>query len=642
MLVLGVQLLCFEQEVPHVLLRRATSVLTKSMPGLLVTVESASFRFSRGVTLRNVRVFDREPHPMRKEAAKPLVMSAERVDLGLNLRSFPWSRETMLREVTLVGFRYPRLPEGYYIPDSIERPGEPDFREVDAPVDLELPKIRPFRVKLVRPDILSVTPKRVDIPHVQFSPNGFRAEGIHLQFADSDTPMALDGRLELDLEAQRVTGEVHGTTRQHNVRPMLVALDITNSYQFIDAFTNIEPPVPAICRWDVNLRNNDLRLFLDLHPVGGRYEGVPLRNTDGTLDIRVFVRDTFQNADIHVDLSRVALADGSAMAGVVHYANTNDVGRVEFDVESHTSLGNALAIADVLNDGTLDALCITGTAPRVTLKGQVAVRPDLHPDLNNLRGTLAFRTGSLFDIPLRNVWTRFDVKGSEIRFSDARARSARGGGVTGDAVLAFEKCWTPPATFDVNLACTNVPLNDLAETFGFDPGEKSGTFDGRVRLQGPIGTNAVARLCGGGCISSRGGRLAQMKVFSGMTAFLARNVLGGEHLENLASLDFSRSTCDFTISNGVLRTSNLVIEGRVLSIGAVGAYDIPNDQLDFSVRVKLLKWDLGGLVSPISWVSESLLDFRVSGSLDEPKWTYSKNPLRLLDFLLKKKDGTRP
>ena len=631
------RLLFFEQTVPKALLDYATGRLSEASSNFLFTAESASFRFSRGVTIRNIRVFDRNPHPMRVEKTKPLVMSASRVDLGLDLRHIPWSRESIIRDVTLEDFTYPRLPEGYYIPDSIEKPGQPDFREVDEAVGLELPRMRPFRVRLIRPDILSVTPKYVDIPRVQLMGDGLRADGIHLRLPDSDTPVALDGRLEVDFSAQLVRGEVHGLVRQHNIRPMLVALDITNSYQFIDAFTNVEPPVPAICRYDVNLRNNDLHLFLDLHPVGGRYNGVPLKNTDGTLDIRVFVRDIYQNADIHVDLSRVDLADGSSMKGLVRYANTNDVGFVDFDVDSRTSLSNGLAIADVLNDGTLDSLCITGAPPRITLKGRVARSPELTPHLNDLAGTLSFDTGSLFGVPLRNVSTRFNVKGSRISFSGSQAKSVHGGRVTGNAELVFRKCWTPPAGFTVNLACTNTPLTDIGGAFGLDVGEKRGYADGHVTLKGPVGSNAVERLCGSGQIVCRDGRLAQMRVFSGLTSFLSRRVLGGAKLEEAASLDFSRSSCDFTLSNGVFRTSNMVVEGRVLSIAAIGSYDIPRNQLDFSVRVKLLKWDLGGLTKPISWVSESLLDFKVAGPIEEPKWTYSKNPLRLLDLLSKRK-----
>ena len=625
--ILLVQVLCFQQEIPRLVLSRVTAYLSRSCSNVVVQVDSASFRFSRGVTVRNLRVLKRRAHPHQKDKAQKLVLSAARVDFDLDLLQFPWRRSHLLRGVTVEGLSYPRLPEGYYVPDSIEYPGEPDFREVDEPVHLDLPFLRPFYLRLERPDILSVAPRYVDIPRVEVTPDGLRAERMRMELADTDARMALEGGMELDLAAQRVRGEVHGLVRQHNVRPMLVAIDITNSYQFIDAFTNIEPPIPASCRYDVNLRNNDLHLSIDLHPQGGRYLGVPLKSTDGNLDIRVFVRDTYQNADIHVNLSDVVLADGTHMDGGIRYVNTNDVGYVDFDVRSETSLSNALDIADALNDGTLESLCITGAPPRVSLKGRLAVKPDRHPQLNDLAGTLAFRTGSLFDIPLRDAETRFDVKGTTVTFSEARARSLRGGDVSGHAVLAFRDCWTPPARFDVDLVCTNIPLADLSEAFGMESEGMNGRLDGVVKLAGLVGTNAVAHLNGGGHVEYRDGKLVQVKVLAGLPKVLSDTLhLSGKPL----TLDFTRSRLDFTLSNGVFRTSNMLIEGSVLSVAGAGSYDLVADELDFSVRVNLLKWDWG---RALSWVSRPLLDFTVKGSLDDPKWTYSKNPLHLLDRL---------
>ena len=628
---LAVKLFFFQQEVPQSILNSITARLSDSCSNLVVQADSASFRFSRGLTVRNLRLLKRRAHPHQRDKAQKLVLSASRVDFDLDLLRFPWRRSELLRGVTVEDLRYPRLPEGYYVPDSIEYPGEPDFRETDEPVHMDLPTLRPFYVRLNRPDILSVAPRFVDIPSVEVTPNGFRAKDMRMDLADSDTLMTMRGGAELDLAAQRVRGEVRGLVRQHNVRPMLVAIDITNSYQFVDAFTNVEPPVPAFCQYDVNLRNCDLHLLIGLQPLGGRYLGVPLTRTDGTLDIRVFVRDTYQNADIHVNLADVALADGTHMDGGIRYVNTNDVGYVDFDVRSETSMSNALDIADALNDGALDSLCITGAPPRITLKGRLAVKPDRYPQLNDLHGTLAFRTGSLFDIPLRDAETRFDVKGSTITFSEARARSCRGGDIAGHAELSFRDCWTPPARFDVDLACTNIPLADLSEAFGMESGDKSGLIDGRVRLTGNVGSNAVAHLNGGGHVEYRGGKLAQVKVFAGLPSVLADTLhMPGKPL----TLDFTRASQDFTLSNGVFRTSNMLVEGSVLSIVGAGSYDLVADELDFSVRVNILKWDWG---RAISWVSGSLLDFTVKGPLDNPKWTYSKNPLHLLDRLVSPK-----
>jgi hypothetical protein len=81
---------------------------------------------------------------------------------------------------------------------------------------------------------------------------------------------------------------------------MLQALDIANCYQFVDAFTGVTVPVDAGCKFDVNLRNSDLRIFLDLHPTGGAYRGVRFESAQGNIDIRVFVRDHCQNAHINV------------------------------------------------------------------------------------------------------------------------------------------------------------------------------------------------------------------------------------------------------------------------------------------------------------------------------------------------------
>ena len=212
-------LLIFEQPVPDSLLRRITQSLSNA--DYLVRANSASFRFSRGLKINNLRILDR-----RKPASHP-VISASCVDLALNLRRIPWSKSTLIRSVTVTDLRYPRLPDSYYIPDSVEFPGRPDFQEQDEPLELDLPTLQPFKLTLIRPEILGVTPRKVAAESVSVSTEGIRVDGIRLDWPDADAQMSLDGVFELNLETQRVEGEVHGLARQHHIRPMLVALDIT-------------------------------------------------------------------------------------------------------------------------------------------------------------------------------------------------------------------------------------------------------------------------------------------------------------------------------------------------------------------------------------------------------------------------------
>lgn len=606
----------FDQPVPKSFLAKATDALSDM--DWLVTADSASFRLSYGLKIRGLHIFDR-----RKPAAKP-VFSADMVDLQFNLAAFPWSARTLVKHVTVTGLDYPRLGDGYYIPDSIEFPGQPDFQEKNEPLRLSLPEVAPFGVTLIRPHILGVRPKFVDVPHVALTTASITAQGIHLQWNDADALMTLDGECALDLDAQLVRGEVHGLARQHNIRPLLEALEITNSYAFIDSFTLVTAPVKAACAFDVNLRNNDLHILLDLHPTGGRYNNVPLASADGQVDIRVFVRDTFQNARIVVGPIAANLADGHAMSGTVIYENTNDIGYVSFDVKSSTSLSNALAVADVLNDGTLDCLSLA-TPPQITLKGRLAVDP-AHAATNCLDGTLAFDKGTFFSIPLTNAATAFHVRGTDVSFSDAHAMAPHGGTVMGEGRILIPDFSQEKASFTVSVASEGVPLVDFADIFGFDIGEKHGTIFGNVTLSGPLQTNLSSRICGSGRIECRDGHLAQMKVFAGLTDYLAKHVPGIASFVNQ-----SRGSMDFSLTNGLFCTDNIRIEGGFFSIHAAGKYDIPKDNLDFSARVTFTKNDsfFAKLATPITWpfanLSKMLFDFKIFGPLDKPEWKYNKS-----------------
>ena len=610
-------ILLFEQPVPDFLLRR----ITRSLSGgdYLVRADSASFRFSHGLKINNIRVFDR-----RKVAAKPM-LSASCVDLALNLRRIPWSQRTLLKAVTVTHLRYPRLPDGYYIPDSVEFPGRPDFQEKDEPLVLDLPTLQPFRLTLVQPDVLGVTPKKVNARSVSVTPEGIRVDGIHLDWPDTDARLSLDGAFEFNLETQRAGGEVHGLARQHHIRPMLVALDITNSYAFIDSFTRVEKPVDAACAFDVNLRNNDLHIHLDLAPEGGFYNRVPLENARGPVDIRVFVRDTYQNARIVVGPLVANLADGSRMSGEIVYENTNDVGYVDFDVRSTTSLSNALAVAGVMNDGTLDCL-VPATNPEITLRGRLAVDP-AHAAANDLTGTLAFNRGSLFTVPLRGASARFDLRGTDMTFSQARATAEHGGDISGEATISIPGFQQEKASFRVRIDGEKIALADVADIFAFDLGDKRGTLRGRVELSGPLATNLTQHLEGGGTVSCSGGHLAQMRLFSGFTSYLAQHVPGIGSLVNL-----SDASLDFTITNGTFRASEAVISGDVLAINAVGTYDIPKDDLGFSGNITLKKNEsflMRIATTPIRWPFAKIFGFRLKGPIDNPAWSYEQNLIPL-------------
>ena len=587
----------------------------------LIRTDSVKWSFPGKIRIMGLRVMNR-----RKAEAEPF-LSAESIAVRLSLSVFPWKAENIIRSVTVSKLKMPRLPDGYYIPDSIEFPGSHDFKETDEPVELDIPDFSPFSLTLIEPEILDLRAKRALAKNV-FSRNGvLRFDGVAIQFPDRDVNMAVTGECELNIPEQKVIGSVHGQARQHNIRPMLQALEIVNSYQFVDAFTGVHTPVDAGCKFEVNLRNCDLRIFLDLNPTGGAYREVPLKTVQGNIDIRVFVREHFQNAFISVGPVDARLADGSFMTGSVFYENTNDIGYVTFrNVHSTASLSNALAVADVLNDGTLDCLQ-PETPPTVTIDGIMAVDP-AHAATNRIDGTIAFKRGTFFGIPLTKAFSEFHMRGERIDFTSARASMPHGGDITGKGSIEFPGFKEDDASFNVAIKGSDIALADALSSLGIGSGDMHGKVSGTVEFGGPLTTALVSRVDGKAAISLKNGHLARINMFAGLTDYLAKNIPGISSL-----VDQSDAEVECVIENGVIKASKIQISGDVFSITGSGTYSIPDDRIDITAHVRIFKNDsiIGKITSPIIWTfSKLLLEFKVYGSLDSPKWEYISVIERLL------------
>ena len=587
----------------------------------LVRIESVKWSFPGRIVVKGVRVFDR-----KKAEAKPF-LSAEDAVVRLSLTRFPWNLKRIVRSIVVTGLKMPRLPDGYYIPDSIEFPGSPDFKERNEPLKMEIPEMKSFRLTLVEPDILDLKARRVTVNEVSSRNNVLRFEGVRVMFPDRDAKMEVNGSCELDIPGQRIVGSVHGQARQGNIRPMLQALDISNSYQFVDAFTGVTTPVDAGCKFEVNLRNSDLRIFLDLNPTGGAYRNVPLKSAQGNVDIRVFVRDCFQNARISVGPVDARMADGTHMTGSVFYENTNDIGYVTFrNVHSTTSLSNALTVADVLNDGTLDCLQPEKDT-RISLNGVMAVDP-AHASTNRIDGSIAFSEGTFFGMPLRKASTEFRLRGERVVFENAKASMPHGGDISGSGSISFPGFREDTASFNVAINGSGIALDDVLSSLGVESGDMEGKVSGSVEFGGPLTTALVSRVNGKISVRLRDGHLARLKLFAGLTDYLAKNVPGVSSL-----VDQSDAEIKGTISNGVIKTSSILVSGGVFTITGTGSYSMPDDMIDITARVRIFKNDsiIGKLANPITWTfSKLLMEFKVYGSLNDPKWKYISVIERLL------------
>jgi hypothetical protein len=513
---------------------------------IVVHVDSVAVNFASGMKVKGLKVYDRgKSNPLESVASADVV--------AVNF----WRRRVMVG-----GAKFARLHDGYYLPGNQER---------NSRLEAELPSIPEFRLFLERPQILGLEPQTVE---ATVSCHRGRLDASRVKVVWPGAASSLEGFCTVDIDRQRVYGEVRGHATQEHIRPLIVALDVPVALPYIDGFTGVEKPVPSFCSWDVNLVNNDFNLKLDLHPELGKYNGVPMRNADGKIDLFVYTRGTNLNFTTCIGPLSAFDRAGNSLAGRVVIRGTNDVCRLEFDADSEIGAVELLDIVDYLNRGEMDWLKCE-TPPKVSIKGFLAA-DYAYPELNDLHGRVEFREGSVLGVPMSDVKCAFSYVGDEVRFENFTGRGKIG--------------------------------------------DQNGDVQGLFRMKVREGAKFPRDLNGSGSIRVENGCLVRMKLFMGLTDLMAEKIPGVDKI-----VDQTSASADFNIVNGVLHSDNIRIEGKLFSIKMSGSYDAVRDNLDFNVQVHLFKQDsiVGKLLRPLTWAfSELLLDFRLTGPLEDPKWSY--------------------
>ncbi len=304
--------------------------------GVELRFDSVAFGIRHGLVVEGLRVLDRD-----KPADDAFMAGAESVFVDF-----------LGRHVMVRGARYPRLPDSYYAQENHER---------NERVECELPNLPKFSLTLDNPDILAVRAEKV-VANVEVTRDRITLDRIRLDWPDGDPQNPITGFCYVDFLRQVVYGEVRGTARQPNVRPMLVALDVPVALPYFDGFTDVPESVPSWCSWKVNLVNNDLDLYLDLHPKLGKYNNVRMDKADGRIHLHIYTREDFLNYTQTIGPIKAKRADGRSLSGTVTVSGTNGYNTVDVSATSTLPLAEALRIAgfegDYVNDDVVgDTKC---------------------------------------------------------------------------------------------------------------------------------------------------------------------------------------------------------------------------------------------------------------------------------------------
>lgn len=163
----------------------------------------------------------------------------------------------------------------------------------------------------------------------------------------------------------------------------------------------------------------------------------------------------------------------------------------------------------------------------------------------------------------------------------------------------------------------NADFEQVAEMLGADPSQDyMGKFSTRLNLAGPVSTNHAELVEGNVYVKVRDGRIFLLPVFGDLSRQMAKIVPGIDFV-----LRQGDATAEFVVKDGKMHTDEVRVEGDVLSLKGKGDYHFNRD-LDFTVQLTLMKSHplVGKVLRMITWPISKLFEFRLKGSLDDPKW----------------------
>ena len=559
---------------------------------------TASFGLRHGLILRNVRM-------LPKRVADPAWLSADELRVFGTLRPGrpprEWVDTVLAHGVNLAAL--PVTPVG-----NRATHGDPSA----AP----MPEIAPMRFDLVDATFLGLPFKRVQGLIRQENGTIF-LDDLRVSWQESRWTEEASGSVRFNPATGFVEGQLAGRTIPERLYPLFRLLDATNVTEIAQRFVFTTQPVDVETRFRIapNEPRSELRVTLSVAQC--TYNGVPIRRAGAII-----------NAEGGRELDRVVIqplscehADGRLSGGLaIDLRGSN----IEVMAQSDMPLDPLLRIIDLPFRPEQSGIVFTAP-PHLTASGHIPLNG--HSAGIDLSGTLAATSAVVRHIPVQDLSCSFAVVSNSYSLRGLQAKAA-GGGIGGSLRLDVLPGVVAQTNYHTSVRLEHLDIATLSASFGLT-NRASGKASGEMELASCLGTRQSACLNGHGEILLENGTLSRIPLFAGLTDYFARNIPGVDLLVNQ-----SEARLPFAISNGVLRSDNVLIEGDVFSLGGQGTYLFPSDQLDFTIRASVFRrrtW-LGQIVHLVSMpFAKLLLEFRVRGPAAEPSWEYRGILERIVD-----------
>ena len=573
------------QPVPQETLSRLLTALSPETDAL--DARSASFGLRQGLVLEKVRL-------LPKGVVAPEWFTADELRLSGGFRPDrpprEWIDTVFAHRVNLAA-----LPP---------RPSGGGATNIAA----AMPTLSPMRFDLVDASFLGMRFKRVRGAFRQ-EKGAIVIENAKVEWPGDRWAEEVTGNVRFDPATGLIEGQLAGHLTPDRIYPLLGMLKANGVLDVARRFVfNAKPLEVLEARFRVAPAEPHYELRLTLAVADCSYGGEAIRRANAVIV-----------AEGSNDLDRISIqplvcerADGTLSGSL--------------NIDMITSNVDFIAQADMPVEPLLHIIRVNikpakygfdfASPPRLTATGRVPLDGNL--DGIALTGTLTAPTATVRHIPLQNLQCEFDIVTNSYALRNVRVTAA-GGEISGSLNLVSLPGVDTQTVYRTSFQVNHLDVRTFAAQLGFT-NCPTGNANATIALASCFGANHDRRLNGQGEIQVDQGELGHVPLFAGLTDYMARNVPGVDLL-----VSQSEARMPFVITNGLLRSDNVLVEGDVFSIGGNGTYSFPADQLDFNVRTSIFKrrtW-LGKLVQIVTFpFSKLLLEFHVKGPAGSPVWEY--------------------
>jgi len=433
------------------------------------------------------------------------------------------------------------------------------------------------------------------------------------------------GQVQYDCRTDMVEGQADAAMYPSIVEPVLAAWDLNGLVRLFRRFEFDDKPPTASLIFQVGAGEGGPVIFDgDVHLESGRYRGVQALRVDAALK----VVSTNSPTVITLDPLTVVRRDGSMQGALVVDRGEQNV---RFDARGSLNPHLLRQALNVLSDPFWDRW-VFGGATAIEAKGVAG-----YENLEGTDFTLRFDGRELYYTNYLLDRCTFDMQMIDrgVDFSSVRV-GMYGGDATGTVSLLLPEYEGSNTAFDVSLSATNMDFEHVAEVLiNDDDREYRGRLSGCLSLRGLLGEGNGDTVHGDGIVSIDDGRVFMLPVFGGLSDIMTRIIPG---------LDFvlrqSDASSEFEVAESRVSSEEIKINGSVLSLKGYGHYAF-DETIDFHAQVKLMKDNnmVARLVRVLTFPISKLFEFRVRGTLDDPRWypvNFSKDLLEKIG--LKKSD----